>query len=484
MKTSLLLCILLLGSAPLIAQDIESQLSGNSASEGFSIKKNDGSTVLTVRGNGRVGINQTTPQTALHVGGQIQITGGTPGAGQVLTSDASGLATWEATALSLDKAYDFGAAGGGRTITADAGPFQVDGTDGIISRGSLNNGTDLAISGGGVRMMWYPKKAAFRAGSALNTSWNLANIGNYSAAFGYGTVASGSASTAIGQSATASGDNAFAAGQVVTASGNAATAFGYGSEASGTYAVAMGRSATASGDYSIAMGYATTASGESSTAMGTYVSTGGRTGTLMIGDASTTTVYTAVSDNRFGARFSGGYYFYTNSGRSLGVYMGNSDGSWSTISDSTKKERFHTIDAEATLRSFATLRLGSWSYKGDGQRHYGPMAQDWFAAFGRDGVGVVGTDTSLATADVDGILCITIQALEKRTAELKSKTDEIALLQDRIARLEKQAAAFTALQARMAKLETLLAADDDEEDCPAGQSAVSLQKQASLITPR
>ena len=42
-----------------------------------------------------IGIGTTTPTAKLEVNGQVKITGGTPAAGQVLTSNASGLATWE-----------------------------------------------------------------------------------------------------------------------------------------------------------------------------------------------------------------------------------------------------------------------------------------------------------------------------------------------------------------------------------------------------
>lgn len=52
-----------------------------------------------------VGIGTASPGAKLEVAGQIKITGGSPGAGKVLTSDASGLATWStpASGSSVDK---------------------------------------------------------------------------------------------------------------------------------------------------------------------------------------------------------------------------------------------------------------------------------------------------------------------------------------------------------------------------------------------
>jgi hypothetical protein len=44
---------------------------------------------------GMVGIGTIFPGATLDVNGQIKIAGGSPGAGKVLTSDATGLATWE-----------------------------------------------------------------------------------------------------------------------------------------------------------------------------------------------------------------------------------------------------------------------------------------------------------------------------------------------------------------------------------------------------
>jgi hypothetical protein len=44
---------------------------------------------------GNVGIGNVAPGAKLEVSGQVKITGGAPGAGKVLTSDATGLATWQ-----------------------------------------------------------------------------------------------------------------------------------------------------------------------------------------------------------------------------------------------------------------------------------------------------------------------------------------------------------------------------------------------------
>ena len=50
---------------------------------------------LTVDETGNVGIGVSDPDAKLEVAGQVKITGGSPGADKILTSDANGLATWE-----------------------------------------------------------------------------------------------------------------------------------------------------------------------------------------------------------------------------------------------------------------------------------------------------------------------------------------------------------------------------------------------------
>ena len=53
------------------------------------------------------------------------------------------------------------------------------------------------------------------------------------------------------------------------------------------------------------------------------------------------------------------------------------------------------------------------------------MAQDFFAAFGHDAVGTIGTPTTITSGDLDGILMIAAQALEERTEELKGENAQL-----------------------------------------------------------
>ena len=53
-------------------------------------------TRMMIDKDGDVGIGTTSPEAKLEVAGQVKITGGTPSAGKVLTSDAAGLASWQA----------------------------------------------------------------------------------------------------------------------------------------------------------------------------------------------------------------------------------------------------------------------------------------------------------------------------------------------------------------------------------------------------
>jgi hypothetical protein len=89
-------------------------------------------------------------------------------------------------------------------------------------------------------------------------------------------------------------------------------------------------------------------------------------------------------------------------------------------SDKNQKENFQPVEGEQVLRKIRGLNLASWNYIGHDPkqfRHYGPVAQEFFGAFGHDGLGTVGNSTTINSGDMEGILMVAVQALEKRTRQ-------------------------------------------------------------------
>jgi hypothetical protein len=158
--------------------------------------------------------------------------------------------------------------------------FHVADSSVLFSATALHNGNP-PLSGAGIRMMWYPAKAAYRAGRVTSTQWNKDSIGDYSVAMGSNCKAKGSGSVALGLGNTASGSGSVAFGSNTKATGTFAVALGGGSTASGNHSIAMGTSSKSTGDYSVALGndvetgshsiaagYKTLATGANSTAFG------------------------------------------------------------------------------------------------------------------------------------------------------------------------------------------------------------------------
>ena len=71
--------------------------------------------------------------------------------------------------------------------------------------------------------------------------------------------------------------------------------------------------------------------------------------------------------------------------------------------DKTQKENFQPVDGEEVLGKIRGFELSSWNFIGHDPkkfRHYAPMAQDFFAAFGHDGLGQIGSKTTIVVTKV------------------------------------------------------------------------------------
>ena len=246
-------------------------------------------------------------------------------AGNTLTFDAA-----VTMGNTLDQAYDQGGGGLGRTITADAGAVDIAGTDGLqVTNGSvLFTGTTGTIpaTGAGTRMMWYPAKAAFRAGKVVGTEWDDANIGASSTITGgednaasgaHATVSGGNNNAASGQFATVSGgDGSLAGGDNSVVGGgrnNTATATdatiaggggGTGNRATDDYGSVGGGANNQAGDNAgttADRAYATVAGGFGNTAGGQSSTVGGGVGNVISNSGTSATIGGGNSNAASGA---------------------------------------------------------------------------------------------------------------------------------------------------------------------------------------
>ncbi len=123
----------------------------NFGTNGFNIRNNSSTNVMFMSDNGFVGIGTTTPTTNLDVNGQIKISGGVPGLGKVLTSDATGLATWETPIITTIPTEPWKVEGTGADATLNTQNIYQLGNIGIgttTPTATLDIAGDIKISGG------------------------------------------------------------------------------------------------------------------------------------------------------------------------------------------------------------------------------------------------------------------------------------------------------------------------------------------------
>jgi hypothetical protein len=363
-------------------------------------------------------------------------------------------------------------------IISEADQFIMNMDGSFLARGDLGVGK-IPTTGAGIRMMWHPYRAGFRAGQVDGEQWNDGNIGFFSWAGGINTTAAGFASFAFGDNSKAAatgsialGKNnttfaisnlsqppahAFAVGESNNVCGYTGMALGYGNNAGcdGNLIPPFNPSSTAD-KMSVAIGYRNVATGNYSIAMGKYASTNDFSGTFVWSDASNTNtntaatnLFTATANNQFSAKASGGVRFYTKSDLSTGVTLSANGGSWTSVSDRNAKDNIVAVNPRDILKGVLKLPISTWNYKGQSFRHIGAMAQDFYSTFN-----VGENDKTITTVDPDGVALAAIQGLnEELKDELKNRDVKIERQQQQIAQQQQQ---ITQLQERDQKQQIMI----------------------------
>jgi hypothetical protein len=261
-------------------------------------------------------------------------------------------------------------------------------------------------------------------GNAVNGNQAFLGSGSTNAANASASFVGAGQNNTIGAAAA---DSSITGGARNTVTGEYASVLGgFGNLASGAYAVvAGGDGTTAGGELSFAAGYHADPTHSGSFAWSDFGS-----GSSLLRDTAA---------NQFLARASGGVYFFSNEAMTSGVKLGPGSGTWASLSDRNAKTDVVPLDDASILAKVTALPISTWRYKSEsGVRHAGPMAQDFYAAFG-----IGEDDRHITSIDEDGIALAAIKALHR----------ENALMQRRLASL---ATANAGLAARDANLERRL----------------------------
>lgn len=191
----------------------------------------------------------------------------------------------------LASAFETSAISPQATSFPNPSALKVNSPNGVVFNDPTATGGMPAGSGGipatgaGTRFMWYPGKAALRAGYVDGVQWDDSYTGYYSVAFGYNASGDGDFSMAAGSDTIAYGNYSTAMGYDTLALGDYSTAMGRGAEALNTYSIALGANAIAGGGGSTAIGVSVSAIGMQSTAFGAFTAAKGNNSTAMGADS-------------------------------------------------------------------------------------------------------------------------------------------------------------------------------------------------------
>jgi len=185
--------------------------------------------------------------------------------------------------------------------------------------------------------------------------------------------------------------------------------------------VSGGDSSTAEGPYStVPGGNHNTASGNCSFAAG-YRAVASHDGSFVWADSTGVGCWD-TGDNQFLIRASGGVGIGTSNPTAALDVAGTVQAQTVTItSDREAKQDFEAVDKKDILQRLASLPIQTWTFKQQaGTRHIGPVAQDFYAAFG-----VGADDKHIATVDTDGVALAAIQGLNQVVKEKEARIEAL-----------------------------------------------------------
>ncbi len=391
-------------SASAFATHGANTFAGNQLIDGTGASGNYG---LTVNQPSQTGILVESPSTGV-------------GAGLDLLTTGSGSKHWEVLATGNSASQGTGKLNI-RDINTSRDVFTISSTDAVTVGGALTlqgNVTDsnTSITSSNVIGGW--------SGNTVTNSATGA------------TIAGGGESTESGGPNTVSADfGTVGGGENNTASAEASTvAGGYANTASGFGSIAAGGINTASGSTStVPGGYSNLASGNISFAAG-FVAHATDSGSF-VWCQQNGSLCSSSGTNSFVVSVNGPIYFYDGP-NGQGCYLSAGSGSWTCSSDRNLKDNIVSIDPRSVLDRVARMPISQWSMKADsaGHKHIGPMAQDFYAAFG-----LGDTDKYIAQGDAQGVALASIQGLYQMMQEkLQQKDEEIHALQLQLQALEER----------------------------------------------
>jgi trimeric autotransporter adhesin len=350
--------------------------------------------------------------------------------------------------------------------------FRVDSSGAFVAYGFVRDvgnttgcAAQLPASGAGTRFVWHPCRGAVRFGRAPigagATSWDDANMDDFTFAGGNQTIASDYGAFAYGDQVTVTSTVGVGFGSGVTVSGTAGFSAGASNVCSGFACTALGYTVTAGGQGSVALGYRVTANNDYSVSIGYRGSNNGHTGTIVLSaeDGTSTDSVRAQADREFRVRAAGGVRLRVSAaangntpgaGGNVGCDLTAAVPTWTCASSRTLKENYQPVNGEDVLIRLRSVPVTTWTMIGAEEKvlHLGPVAEDFHQAFAL-GLG----PTAIGMGDIDGVNLAAAKALEVRTtdlqAQLNARTAQVQALEAEVQQLRAQADAQAELLARM-----------------------------------